>query len=70
MLEDESVYVAFRGTDDTLVGWKEDFNMSFMTSVPAQLEAVQYVNQTLVNTTMPVEWVDIPKGAIWLFMQL
>ncbi len=35
-------YVAFRGTDDTLVGWKEDFNMSFKSPVPAQEKAVQY----------------------------
>ncbi len=37
-------YVAFRGTDNTLVGWKEDFNMSFQTAVPSQLEAVSYLN--------------------------
>ena len=36
-------YLAFRGTDDTLVGWKENFNMSFMMPVPAQLEAVAYL---------------------------
>ena len=35
-------YVAFRGTDDTLVGWKEDFNMSFKSPVPAQEMAVLY----------------------------
>ncbi|MBR5543292.1 MAG: DUF2974 domain-containing protein [Oscillospiraceae bacterium] len=35
-------YIAFRGTDDTLVGWKEDFNMSFVTPVPAQELAVRY----------------------------
>lgn len=35
-------YVAFRGTDTTLVGWKEDFNMSFTTPVPAQKMAVEY----------------------------
>ncbi len=35
-------YVAFRGTDETLVGWKEDFNMSFTTPVPAQKLAVEY----------------------------
>ena len=29
----------FRGTDGTLVGWKEDFNMSFLEAVPAQLRA-------------------------------
>ncbi len=35
-------YIAFRGTDDNLVGWKEDFNMSFITPVPAQKMAVEY----------------------------
>jgi hypothetical protein len=35
-------YISYRGTDDSLVGWKEDFNMSF-TSVPSQLEAVVYL---------------------------
>lgn len=35
-------YVAFRGTDETLVGWKEDFNMSFTSPVPAQEMAVRY----------------------------
>jgi hypothetical protein len=38
-------YLAFRGTDDTLVGWKENFNMSFMMPVPAQLEAVAYTEK-------------------------
>ncbi|MFH1879459.1 MAG: Mbeg1-like protein, partial [Bacillota bacterium] len=37
-------FIAFRGTDLSIVGWKEDFNMSFMT-VPAQREAVQYVER-------------------------
>ena len=32
--------IAFRGTDWSLTGWKEDLNMSFMT-VPAQREAVK-----------------------------
>ncbi len=36
--------VAYRGTDDTLVGWKEDFNMSFNTPIPAQLESVEHLN--------------------------
>ena len=51
LLEDGSLYVAYRGTDDTLIGWKENFNMSFMEAVPAQLSAVEYLNaaQTLTN---------------------
>ena len=43
LLEDGRVYVAFRGTDDTLVGWKEDFNMAFLDSVPGQRLAAEYL---------------------------
>ena len=43
LLGDGNIFVAYRGTDDTLVGWKENFNMSFMDTVPAQLEAVKYL---------------------------
>lgn len=39
-------FVAFRGTDSTVVGWREDLNMSFMMPVPAQKSAVEYVEQT------------------------
>jgi len=42
-LGDGTKYVVFRGTDDTIVGWKEDFNMSFSTHVPAQTDAVDYL---------------------------
>ena len=38
-------YIVFRGTDDTLVGWKESFNMSFMYPIPAQKEALEYVKR-------------------------
>lgn len=38
-------YVSFRGTDNTLVGWKEDFNMAFAEEVPAQREAARYLEQ-------------------------
>ncbi len=38
-------YVTFRGTDSTLVGWKEDFNMAFQYPVPAQEEAARYLEQ-------------------------
>jgi hypothetical protein len=38
-------FIAFRGTDDTIVGWKEDFQMSFRDVVPAQKQAVAYLNR-------------------------
>ncbi len=44
-LPDDNFFVAFRGTDDTIVGWREDFNLAFLDSVPSQLRAVEYLNE-------------------------
>ena len=43
--DDGTICVAFRGTDNTLVGWKEDFNMGFVRPVPAQTLSVQYLTE-------------------------
>lgn len=37
--------IAYRGTDGTLVGWKEDFNMAFSDVVAGQLHAVEYLER-------------------------
>ena len=42
-MDDGSTFVAFRGTDSTLVGWREDFDMSYESPVPAQTSAVKYL---------------------------
>ena len=39
--------VAFRGTDHTFVGWKENLNMSFLKSIPAQVAAKNYLNKVM-----------------------
>ena len=44
LLPEDKAAVVYRGTDLTIVGWKEDFNMSFADYVPAQEEAVVYMN--------------------------
>lgn len=44
-LADDTVYVAFRGTDETIVGWKEDLNLAFSKPVPGQLMSVKYLEQ-------------------------
>ncbi len=41
-LPDGSAFIAFRGTDMSLVGWKEDFNMAYISPVPSQLAAAIY----------------------------
>ena len=38
-------YIAYRGTDSTLIGWKEDFNMAFKSPIPSQEEAVRYMEK-------------------------
>jgi hypothetical protein len=42
---DDSTYVAFSGTDDTIVGWKESLNMAVFTPIPSQLRSVEYLKQ-------------------------
>ena len=44
-LGDGSVFCAFRGTDDTLVGWKEDLNLSFLDTIPSQRHALSYLKR-------------------------
>ena len=44
-------FIAFRGTDGTLVGWREDFNMTLHNSVPAQVAALDYLQD--VAAAMP-----------------
>ena len=44
-LPDGTVFLAFRGTDYSLTGWKEDFNMAFSDSVPAQRAAAAYAEE-------------------------
>lgn len=41
---DGTRYIAYRGTDETIVGWKEDFNMAFLSPVPGQAYSVEYLN--------------------------
>ena len=47
-LGDGTFYLAFRGTDDSIVGWREDFSISYRT-VPAQQAAVEYLRQTMTR---------------------
>lgn len=45
---DEGIYfIAFSGTDFSFAGWKEDFNLSFMDSIPSQNSAVEYTREMM-----------------------
>ena len=62
LLDDGSAFLAFRGTDYSLVGWKEDFNMSFQQTVPAQRLAVQYTREVAAEYIAPLRLGGHSKG--------
>lgn len=41
--------VIFRGTDDTLTGWREDFHLAARRQIPAQALAVNYLARALAS---------------------
>ena len=41
-LAEDLRFLSFRGTDNTLVGWQEDFNLFYEFPVPSQEEALRY----------------------------
>ncbi len=45
-LADNIFYVAYRGTDENIIGWKEDLNLAFSDPVPGQVMSVEYLNRT------------------------
>ena len=47
-------YIAFRGTDGTLTGWKEDFNLSYKPVIPSQRSALAYVSGVSSATQCPL----------------
>lgn len=53
LLEDGTIYVAFRGTDETIIGWKEDFNMAYLSPIPGQSFSVKYLNMVMSRLHCP-----------------
>lgn len=62
LLGDGTAYLAFRGTDATVVGWKEDLNMAFLEVVPSQLSAVRYIDAIAGRIDLPLRCGGHSKG--------
>ncbi len=62
LLDDKTAFLAFRGTDYTLVGWKEDFNMSFQQTVPSQRLAEKYLREVAAEFDLPLRLGGHSKG--------
>ena len=43
LIPDDTIFVSYRGTDNTIVGWKEDLNMSFKSHIASQISAKKYL---------------------------
>lgn len=54
--------ISYRGTDDSLVGWREDFNLAFMDEIPAQKDALLYLNNASESITGKLILIGHSKG--------
>ncbi len=58
-----SIYISFRGTDDTIVGWKEDLNMGFLEEIPRRSRRSNTSRALRGSTaTRPSVSAGTPKG--------
>ncbi len=48
------LFITFCGTDATIVGWKEDFNLSYLEEIPAQTEAKNYLEEICQVSSKPI----------------
>ena len=62
VLPDGSIFVSYSGTDSSIVGWKEDFNMSFLTETPSQIRSVEYLNYFAEERRVPLRIGGHSKG--------
>lgn len=62
LLPDETVFIAYRGTDNTQIGWKEDFNMTFMPLIPSQIRALEYLTEIAERYPNPIRVGGHSKG--------
>lgn len=44
LLPNNDAIIAFRGTDSTINGWKEDLNMAYKCPIPAQVDSANYLS--------------------------
>ena len=61
-MPDGTTCVAFRGTDNTIIGWREDFDMAYKTRVPAQEAATLYLTRAAELSDRPLRIVGHSKG--------
>ncbi|MBQ2468387.1 MAG: DUF2974 domain-containing protein [Clostridia bacterium] len=61
-LSDGTAFVAFRGIDSTLTGWREDFDLSFRSRTEGQLKAASYLDRVGKALRVPLRVGGHSKG--------
>lgn len=61
-LDDATVCVAYRGTDNSLVGWREDFSFCYQTHTEGQLGAAAYLERVGAAISAPLRVCGHSKG--------
>lgn len=58
----KTAYVAYRGTDDTIVGWKEDFNIVCLDKIPSRIDADRYLAEVAAEFNGKIGILGHSKG--------
>ena len=62
ILNEQEIFIAFRGTDETLTAWKENFNLSYLEETPSQKRAISYIEEIVTHTKKEVRVGGHSKG--------
>lgn len=62
LVSEKEIFIAFRGTDETLIGWKENLNLSFMDATPSQKRAVAYIEEIATHAKKEITIGGHSKG--------
>ena len=58
-LPDNTIFLAYRGTDNSLTGWRENFNMAYLDTVPAQHSAAEYYRRVAEMSLSALPWKNV-----------
>lgn len=67
-IDESTRFVSFRGTDNTIVGWQEDFNLFFTFPLASQFEAKRYWEEAADRFGGSFYLEDTPRAATSRYM--
>ena len=65
VLPDDTLFIAYRGTDNSIVGWKENMQMTYKSDVPCQLLASDYAKEIVDSIEEKSFWFGLVRKKIY-----